>query len=204
MQAGYAGLRRPRPSRAESPGVEPAHPGPVSKDRHFGQQHLIQPFDDPFIQAADRAIKPGCGGLEVLQPFGCVSLHGILDCIADRVGGQVAVGVDHVGVEGREFLGAGPGALCALGLAFAGRGFRGGRCDLRIALGGAFHCPVECLGSIGWGRVVPPGFGGSFDDPVFGQAEIIAPAAHMGPGWPALPPSGQRAVRVQAQRGQQL
>jgi hypothetical protein len=52
--------------------------------------------------------------------------------------------------------------------------------------------------------VVPPAFCGSLDDPVLGQAEVVDPAAHMGFGRPALPPGGQRAVRIDAQRVQQL
>ena len=52
--------------------------------------------------------------------------------------------------------------------------------------------------------MVPPGFRGGLDDPVLGQPEIIAPTAHMGPGWPALPLGGEDAVRIKAQRGQQL
>ena len=52
--------------------------------------------------------------------------------------------------------------------------------------------------------MVPPGFGGSLDDPVFGQAEVIAPAADMGPGWPVLPPGGQGTVGIKAQRFQQF
>ena len=52
--------------------------------------------------------------------------------------------------------------------------------------------------------MVPSGFGGGLDDPILGEAEIIDPAADMGSGWPALPPGGQGAVRIKAQRGQQL
>ena len=101
-------------------------------------------------------------------------------------------------------MGAGSCALCALGLAFASRGLRGNRREVRITLGGALHRPVQRFGAVRWGRVVPPGFGGGLDDPVLGQPEIIAPAAHMGFGWPALPPGGQGAVRIEAQRIQQL
>ena len=52
--------------------------------------------------------------------------------------------------------------------------------------------------------MVPPGFGGGLDDPVFGEAKVVDPAADMGPGWPALPPGGQGAVRIDAQRGQKV
>ena len=52
--------------------------------------------------------------------------------------------------------------------------------------------------------MVPPGFGGSLDDPVFGQAKVVDPAADMGFGGPALPPGGQGADGIDAQRGQQL
>ena len=73
-----------------------------------------------------------------------------------------------------------------------------------IALGGTFHCPVEGLGSIGRGGVVPSGFQRGLDDPVFGEAKVVDPAAHMGFGGPALPPGGQGADGIDAQRGQQL
>ena len=52
--------------------------------------------------------------------------------------------------------------------------------------------------------MVPPGFGGGLDDPVLGKAKVVDPAAHMGFGRPALPPCGQGADRIDAQRGQQL
>ena len=75
---------------------------------------------------------------------------------------------------------------------------------LGLALGGAFHRPVEGLGSIGRCRVVPLGFGGGLDDPVLGEAKVVDPAAHMGFGGPALPPGGQGADGIDAQRVQQL
>ena len=130
--------------------------------------------------------------------------HGVADRVADGVGGQVAVGIDHVGVEGREFICAGARAFSAARLPFAIEGLRGGCRGLRIAPGGALHRAVECLGAVWRGRVVPPGFRGSFDDTVFGQAEIIDPPTHMGLGWPALPPGWQGAVRIDAQCVQQL
>ena len=52
--------------------------------------------------------------------------------------------------------------------------------------------------------MIAPGLGGGLDDPVFGQPEIIEPAAHMQPGGPALPPGGERLVGIEAQRTQQL
>ena len=52
--------------------------------------------------------------------------------------------------------------------------------------------------------MVPSGFGGGLDDPVLGEAKVVDPAAHMGFGGPALPPCGQGAVRIDAERVQQL
>ena len=52
--------------------------------------------------------------------------------------------------------------------------------------------------------MIPSGFCGGLNDPVLGQPEVIAPATHMGFGWPALPPGGQGAVRIKAQGVQQL
>ena len=128
--------------------------------------------------------------------------HGVADCVANRVGGQETVRIDHVGVEGRLFVVAGPGALRVLGPAFAGRGLRGGRRDLRIALGGALHRAVQRLGAVRRDGVVPPGFLGGFDDLVFGEAKVVDPAAHMGFGGPAFLPGGQGAVRIDAHRAQ--
>ena len=51
---------------------------------------------------------------------------------------------------------------------------------------------------------MPPGFCGGSDDQIFGQTEVIDPPANMGLCGPALPPGGQGAVRIKAQRSQQL
>ena len=68
--------------------------------------------------------------------------HRVTQGVADRVGGQVAVGVDHVGVEGCLFVVAGAVAFTAFRLSL-GRlavGFRVGA--PRITLDCALHRPV--------------------------------------------------------------
>jgi len=52
--------------------------------------------------------------------------------------------------------------------------------------------------------MIGPGLKGDFDDPRLRQPEIIDPAAHIGPCWPALPPGGQGGVGGEAQRDEQF
>jgi hypothetical protein len=51
--------------------------------------------------------------------------HRITDGVADGVGGQESVRVDHVGIEGCEFVGAGPWAFSRLCLSLPARRFWG-------------------------------------------------------------------------------
>jgi len=53
-------------------------------------------------------------------------------------------------------------------------------------------------------RTFCPALGGGLDDPILGQPEVVLPALHMEPCWPALPPSGEGGIGGKAQRVQQL
>ena len=52
--------------------------------------------------------------------------------------------------------------------------------------------------------MLAPGVAGHLDDPGPREPELVDPAANMGPGGPALPPGGQGALGIEAQRAEQL
>ena len=102
--------------------------------------------------------------------------HGVPDGVGDRALGQIAVGVDHLGIEHRLFVVA-EGKLhfalaLSLGLlavAVAVAVAVGDCCRReRIALGGPFHEPVEGFGPIGRVGMIAPALGGDLNDPVLG------------------------------------
>ena len=65
--------------------------------------------------------------------------HGVTDGVADRVGWQIIVRIDHLALECRQLVVAGPWTYIALALPFGflAAGIGGG--GLRIALGGMRH-----------------------------------------------------------------
>ena len=72
--------------------------------------------------------------------------------------------------------------------------------ELAAAAGSALHDAVQRLGPIGGlGVFLPRGFS-CFDDLGLVQTKIIPPAPNMLPRWPTLPPAGQGALGVKAQR----
>ena len=76
--------------------------------------------------------------------------------------------------------------------------------SLRITPCHAFHEPIQRFGAIGWiGMIVPRGVG-HFEDPILREPEVVNPAAHMGPGRPALPPGGEGCIVGKAQRREKL
>jgi hypothetical protein len=60
--------------------------------------------------------------------------------------------------------------------------------SFRIALGGAFHEPINGFWPIGRIGMIGPALGGDLDDPILSQPEIIDPALDVQLGGPALPP----------------
>ena len=76
-------------------------------------------------------------------------------------------------------------------------------CSFRLAPGCTLHDAIQRLGPIRRGRVGVPRGRGRRNDLRLGQTKIDLPPPDVFPGRPALPPAGQGAARIEAQRREQ-
>jgi len=118
------------------------------------------------------------------------------------------------GIESRKLIGGGWGAYSPRLAAAAGWSCDGcarygvnahgaskpSSACLAAAVGCALHGAIKRLGAIGRGRVSAAGLSCHCKDLIFGKPEIVTPALDVLACWPALPPAGNNACGIDAQR----